>query len=155
MPRGGKRSGAGRPATIPDQWERFAIGAQCEALWRSEICARREAEERRLTSIVSREWAKAEAVPVRDRAVWIRSQAGEDHREDVEYALREEQGTPDDAEPSRLLSVKIARPKGPAKEILAAVAAAQSTARGRPISTATVQRCWTEYRSLAKELSDL
>ena len=154
MPRGGARRNAGRKPKLTDG-ERFTIGAKCESRQQEEYRLKAKAEIARARVNVAKEWAKAKAVPVSQRKRWFDSEAGREHLEDVEFALREDQGiSPDDPhEPIRLSRIETKRPKGPSAEIIREIANRESKNRKTYISEHMVERCWTEFRKLQKSLN--
>lgn len=95
MPRGGKREGAGRSATL-DLLERLALGAECEARflanWReaSEKLCNEDPRRARLDALR----AEAHQIPVAERPAWLRSQAGRDYFADVEGELADMRRAP-------------------------------------------------------------
>jgi len=98
-----------------------------------------------------KEWAKMQAVPVKDRADWIASAAGMEALEDVEYARREDSGIDidddDDTPAPRVRLICPKRPKGVRQNIIAEVA------RETGVSIWIVERAWKAFRRLeAKEV---
>ena len=157
MPRGGKRTGAGRKAGRTfSKLDRWRFGAHCERLWRA---AGKENEERAVTKkhpIVRRIWAKAQAVPATDRKSWLESVEGGEYLEDVESALCEEQGIPfdpddPDTRPDRVMSIRPTRPKGLRKFIIWQVAKEETERLGRDVSERMVLECWKEFRRIEKD----
>ena len=149
MPRGGARKNAGRKPKLTDE-EQLWIGAECESRQQK---ANRGKEKPGIAGKrrgVAKEWAKAKAVPISERKEWIDSEAGREYLEDVEFALREDQGIlPDDpCDPARVSRIEIKRPKGPTTKIIRRVANRES------ISEHTVKRCWTEYRKMLARLNE-
>lgn len=154
MPRGGARRNAGRKPKLTD-WERFTIGAECESRWQKAYRLKAKAEIAGARLIVAEEWAKAKAVPVSQRKGWIDSEAGREYLEDVKFALRTDQGIlPDDPrEPARLSRIETKRPKGPSTKIIREIANRESEKRKTHISEHMVERCWTKFRKLQKNLN--
>lgn len=154
MPRGGKREGAGRKPVL-DAWERLAVGAACEALWREAwAAAYREAVDR-ATARLRREWARAQAIPPETRAQWLRGQEGGDYIDDVDFARREDAGMADadiDLEAPRLLRVRPPRPKGKRQGIVEQVAWQKTEALGRTVSARMATECWKEFRRVQGSL---
>lgn len=152
MARGGKRPGAGRKRALTVRQE-IAIGAACEGRWRA-VCRQREDEARSARSqALLAAWARAASVPLDERPGWHDSVAGQDHREDVADALRDEQGIDlagDDepAEPARVRTIRPARPWG-ARAVIVAVVARESG-----ISTRRVEAAWKVFRHLQAEISE-
>ena len=61
MPRGGRRSGAGRPpGRKHDDLKRWEVGADCEKLWREAVQANIEMARDNATRNVRAEWKKAQ-----------------------------------------------------------------------------------------------
>jgi hypothetical protein len=154
MPRGGARKNGGRKPKLTVE-ERLAIGARCESRQQEAYRIKAKTEIAGARRIVSKEWAKAKAVPVSQRKRWIDSEAGREHLEDVEYALREDQGiSPDDQrDPVRLSRIEIKRPKGLSTKIICEIANRESEKRKTHISEHMVERCWTEFRKFEKSLN--
>lgn len=154
MPRGGKRAGAGRkPGRTFSLLDRFRIGGHCERLWR-EVC--KENEERAISErlrIARKEWVKAQAVPVSDRKRWLGSKDHKEYLEDVEFALREDQGisADDSIKPDRVVRIHPKRPKGPRNSIIKQVAEEETRRLGRRVSERMVLECWKEFRRLEKD----
>jgi hypothetical protein len=183
MPRGGPREGAGRKPQV-DPADRIWIGQICETLWREAIRSKEARARDQATEIVNREWNKIPRVPrpwfsleldkdspepvpppldVRRRAEarkdfarWRGSYGFKQHSEEVEEALKEQQGTSGDIDQKakRLYRPNVRRPKGPAKEIIRKVSRSETEKRGTFVSEATVERCWTEYRKVVRSLDD-
>jgi hypothetical protein len=133
-----------------DLLDRLTLGAECEArfqaLWRkaSEALCDNDKSRRELDELRRR----ADQVPLGERADWLQSQAGQDHRDDVEFAIRERRKTPAFAEAvSAYYEYTAPRPKGVAQGICIEVAAEQN--RG-DVGPRYVRRCWDEFRSFRK-----
>ena len=149
MARGGRRVGSGRKAVV-DELGRLTIGACCERLWRAAARALHQDAITEAAEHVAKEFEKLRAIPQAARAKWLKSEAYKTHVEDVEFALREQQGIDawDDKQPSRLLPVVAKRPKGLRGEIMMQLA----TERG--VSVRLVESCWKEFRQIEKRLRD-
>ena len=104
MPRGGARQNAGRkPKLTP--LDRIAIGAECESRLQKAYQGKARAEFSKKRRNVAKERAKANSIPVPERQAWGNSQAGRDYLDDIEFALREDQGiSPDDPHDSDRVS---------------------------------------------------
>lgn len=146
MPRGGRREGAGRKPVL-DIMARLAVGAHCERLWRDEQALSAERAIAKATSNVRVEWKKAASIPISKRGSWLRSDAYRDFKDDVELAIREQLGTPDDDEDTpRILRIDVPRPKGKRDAIIKHVATQESATRGTEIAESMVRNCWKEFR---------
>ncbi len=155
MPRGGARRNAGRKPKLTDR-ERFTIGAECESRQQEAYRLKAKAEIAGARVNVAKEWAKAKAVPVAQRNKWINSEAGREYHDDVEFALREDQGIlPDDPrDPARVSRIVIKRPKGPSTEIIREMAKRESEKRKTHISKDMIERCWTYFRKMQNRLDE-
>ncbi len=151
MPRGGRRVGAGRKPRLT-YFEKLAIGAQCERLWR-EVCQRAEKDAIDQATFRAREqWAKAAAVPRGERQAFIESRYfQDDYLDDVRFALKEDQGiepVDDDREPDRVVTIRPARPKGHRTRIISKIAGE------RGASERMVERCWKEFRAVQRRIDN-
>lgn len=146
MPSGGKRKGAGRKPKL-EPMARLAVGAHCERLWSDEYEAKLAKEVDASLVNVHNEHKSAHRIPIKERKAWVKSEAGQNHIEDVEDALRLDQGLSDEDIPSRLIQVKAKRPKGIRSKIMKAVAEAEG------ISPRMAESCWKEFRRFQNEES--
>jgi len=137
---GGKRENAGRTALMA-QFDRWAVGQQCEELWRQECQAAQDKAVEVATKTAAVEWKKVNEIPVTERSDWLDGHSASAHRDDVEFAMRTDQGIDieatanehepqDDREPSRVLRLQPPRPKGVRKKIMVQVSATESASRG-------------------------
>ena len=153
MPSGGKRAGAGRKRILTDCQEGW-IGARCAELWEAELEKARAKAFEALAPAYLEEVAKAQSVPIDQRAQWLRSQAFEYHQDDIDSAIREDQGiTDEEVEASRFVRIIPKRPYGRRAAIIAQVAAEASARYGTPIKASFVADAWkqfiSDYRNLA------
>jgi len=150
MPRGGKRRNAGRNPSV-DPLTQLAIGAHCEKLLREETEAVLKQKIRDATKTVAIEWEKVNTIPVAERKAWLASNAVEDHRDNVTWALQTDQHIEDDDdEPNRVLHFTAAPPKGAVKAIQERMAVEYSASLGKPLSTDMVKRWWRKYRDFER-----
>jgi len=155
MARGGKREGAGRPLAR-SWWDAFVIGQTCEVLWRQasqETVAALKSVKFQEESRLHELWDRVAAIPVAERKAWLRSEAYNDHRGDVEAWLHQFTGTRFDeasgnyeSEARRWLHFPTKPRKGTRPRIIAEVAQRYG------LSSATVDRLWKAYRRLESEL---
>lgn len=155
MPRGGRRKGAGRKKLL-DYVSRLAIGWRCEQLWREAWEAKANKTKKTLDAEMPKtrlEWVKAHAIPVAERAAWLKG-AGAWHWENVYLALCEDQegDTYDPRQPARRLIYLVKRPKGVRKDIMKRVAAEETAKRGITITPRMVETCWKELRRHNRKL---
>jgi hypothetical protein len=146
--RGGSRKGAGRKRLIEDEFSRLGIGGKCEELWRNEWEAAREHEIAHRLKTVRKEYQKLHSIPVRSRKEFWRGAGANDYKEDIEYALQEDQGLSDEKKPARYVEFDAKRPKGKKKAIIEAIAKAETEERGIRISARYVQKCWDDWRAI-------
>ncbi len=142
MPKGGARVGAGRKAGLNELEVRLLCDLYREL---SQAAALAEAD-RRLEDRVAPEtreiWARMAAVPVPDRAAWLRSEEAEMLREDLYFIRRERDRVPDteDRDGARLHEQLVKRVYGARDGIIDTTAARMSELLGRPISTSQVRK---------------
>ena len=149
MARGGKRAGAGRKAVV-SELSRLAIGARCEELWQNEWKAGVKRAVATATATVAVEWQSVNTIPVAERKRWLQSHAYDDHRDNIELALREQQkiAASDERDPCRGIRIVPRRPKGAREAIMDQVSEEQSAKRGVLVSRRLVESCWKEFRRL-------
>ena len=147
MSRGGRRAGAGRKPVL-SELSRLAIGARCEELWRNEWKAGVKRAVTAATATVAVEWQSVNAIPVAERKRWLRPNAYDDHRDNIEFALREQQkiAASDERDPCRGIRIVPRRPKGRREAIVDQVSEEQSAKRGVLVSRRLVESCWKEFR---------
>jgi hypothetical protein len=105
------------------------------------------------TKLVSQQWSKAQAIPIRSREAVAASVFFQDYLEDVRGALQEDQGIDlvhDDRDPDRFVTIKVGRPKLAREQIVLLVAEAETQRRGRRVSPRMVKTCWAEFSKLAR-----
>lgn len=153
MPRGGARSGAGRPSVLTAM-EKLAVGAACERLWNEELNAREEAKIRaRLGPVYASLIDEQRAIPVAERAGYLDSLEAEERAEEIEEARRNIAAMEDDDydEAPRLISVVVSRPYGKRDPIIQQVAAWASNRFGKRVSERQTRECWDLMRSAVRE----
>ncbi|WP_140778500.1 hypothetical protein [Mesorhizobium sp. B2-4-17] len=126
--------------------ERWNVGAKCEAHWRDEIEARLSAKTHKVYEDIDEEWARIQAVPVRRRKAWLRSEEAEQAFADVEIARRERLGLSDDEVIPDVARITVSRPKKLRAQVIAQVSSASN------VSPRLTEACWKEFRQLAKRL---
>jgi hypothetical protein len=154
MGRGGRRDGAGRPSIL-DPLQRLAVGADCLAAYASVAEGKADAELARIireqsdyAGVISN---LAQFRSKSDRSAFCRSEAFDTHRRDVEEERHAMNGTSEaEGKASRLLSIKVERPRGVWAQIFADVSAAWSQRIGRPVSIGTVRKCREEYEAFCQ-----
>lgn len=158
VPKGGARAGSGRKPVL-GYLEQLDVGAEYERRWSR---AKQAREDKALAAVyAATEYpclvSNAEAIPLDERADWIASYEGEDHRDDVEGVLREMQGIDamSDQTPSRLRTITVARPYGLRAEIERDVAAWATERFDRPVSVRMVRSCRTAIRQQRARLAGL
>lgn len=156
MRRGGRRQGAGRKPVLPDETARLWIGSRCEELWRSAHHKALKTAVESKTATVQAEYAKARAIPVPERAKWLKSHAGLTYLEDVAFAIAEQENLPADGEdeeaPGALVHVSVPRLKGERKRIIKAVAIESAERFETHVSERLVASHWAEFRKLEQAL---
>jgi len=100
--------------------------------------------------------AKVQAMPLHLRPAWLRSEAFEEHRFDIELERHAIAGTEcgDGKAAAAMVTILPKRPMGVRKAIVATVAEDWSKRIGRPISKSTVIRCWEELRAMQRRLAE-
>jgi hypothetical protein len=92
-------------------------------------------------------------VPVAKRRAWVaaehekRARGGDSFFEDVEDAMRLDQGIDDDRPPSRLLRIAVRRPWGLRPRVIADVA------KELGVSARIVERAWKQFRAHARRFA--
>lgn len=155
MPSGGKRAGAGRPPELSMR-QRMRIGAQCERLWRREQKTADDNAIEGATRHVQQQWDKARKIPVANRKSWQASGDFDDYLDDVRGALQQDQGidlVEDNSEPARIIAVPVGRAKGKKGAGIRNSILAQVEQENEIVSS-RVDRCWKEFRSVAKAISE-
>ena len=154
---GGVRARAGRPHKY-DFDEIVTIGHACEKLWRE---ASKAAGEAHLASLPHAAEIRAlqegaRHRPVQQRVEWLKSDAYDDHKRDLESFLHDRAGTPFDfnsaeyeGDPPREVTISTKPPHGTRKRIIGDV----STESG--LSKNAVDNLWQAYRRVKQELLDL
>lgn len=144
---GGARRGAGRPR----KWhldDVLRIGQACECKWREAVNVAFDVEQEKLfrvNSDIADLWNAAQSVPISKRKAWLRSEAYDLHRDDIETELAAMNGT----SPSpRIVSIKAKPPRGTRKQIIKEVASQSNFAES------VVDNLWQAYRRLERELRD-
>lgn len=156
MPRGGRRAGAGRKPKF-DEWDRIALGAACE---KRATAAQNEA----LKHVWAAKPGVAELrtlheefrrIPLDERRQFYASHEGQELASEVEQQIRATQRTPDFVvETKRTFEVAAPRAKNLRQTIIKDVAAEFSNRWGVEVTAGAVDKCWKEYRALARALSD-
>ena len=156
MPRGGKRSGAGRKPILSKK-QSFIVGQHCEVLKRATCHEINETRLAECLDLVNDEWNIAKAIPQHKRKAWRLEQDALYEKEDahgnktpegyfvdVETALKEQQGIDEesDIKPSRILRIEEQKkcPYGLRKKIIADVASQTG------LTERMVEKCWKKYR---------
>ena len=148
---GGKRKGAG----AKQKWDLFfklEVGQACEELIRNseKLAMRREKCElfESMTDLTD-VWDRLNMVPIYQRSDWLKSEAGDQHRSDMEDELETLRAVTANISPnSRLLKLSITPPRGTRSSIILAIAEKYF------LSAKQVDNLWQEYRRFERSLSD-
>jgi hypothetical protein len=125
MPRGGGGRGQGRKPILAAKVDRLRVGARIEELWKETVEEAKAKALQDFTKEARNQWAKAEAIPVEDRAAWTKTQAFQEYLDDVRGALQEDQGidlVDDDRDPALWLRIGYKKPWGVRNKIVKQVA---------------------------------
>jgi hypothetical protein len=168
MPSGGRRNGAGRKQIL-DELQRFAIGAECEAIWQSSLEKNKEAaieadtENRPKLSELQR---YIQAIPLHQRQNFLGQWYNGD-RENLPPDAEEYSQLQDDADSERreraglegvefdnaplpiLQRISFKVPLGPKSHspiVMRVLESEQARHPNTKISARFVVSCWTEYR---------
>ena len=148
---GGKRKGAGRRPKW-DPFFRLHVGQDCEELFRDEARlahAKASDEHFRTITDLTDVWDRLNMVPIYQRSDWLKSEAGDQHRSDIEDELETLRAvTADISSNSRLLKLSITPPRGTRSRIILAIAEKYF------LSAKQVDNLWQEYRRFERSLSD-
>lgn len=157
MPRGGIRSGAGRPAGsgVLDAWEKIIVAAECQRRWRKDY-------DERLTAAREAVFDRADyRALVAENLAGLRSEGegwddtfrADDLRDDIEGAIKEMAGVPvDDPAPARrVFHFQVKRPYRLKSLIITDVAEWASAKFGKPVSRGVVQSAWNLQRRVESD----